>query len=531
MERQKNKLKENKKYLIFLGIIGLAALSIRLLYFPYEFPFSLDAIEYFVYAGKLSQSGQFPTDFISTNNGWSTFLALFFSLTNSENFFDYVNIQRSLGICISIVTIIPLYFLCSKFVDKRYALIGTSLFVFEPRIIQNSFSGITDPAFIFLTILSLALFFSSKNKIVYISFAMAALAALVRYEGLLLIIPLSIIFLIKYRKEKKVILKYFLAIIIFILVLLPMAYIRIETTGQDGLISHFIGAQKFMDLYVIQGLHEDDDFVPGKEGGNRLGDFIVFASIALVKFLGWITIPMFIIFLPLGIIFYFKEKLFKKISHEQLMLILFFVIMLIPAVYAYGRGIQETRYLFVILPIFCIISSFAIKKIELQFNNRKLVPLIVVIILISSITFIEIKKIDYEFEEDSYNIAKYIVKNADGINTYSEGKFIKVAEIEQNFPKLPDLDKQTRHISLIIKIISTDGFENLEEFIKESKDSKLTHLVIDEKDDRNFLNEVFVDEKKHPYLTKEYDSADINYKYHVKIFKINYNIFFETIDE
>jgi len=314
------------------------------------------------------------------------------------------------------------------------------------------------------------------------------------------------------------------------LILLPMAYIRIETTGQDGLISHLMAGQQFMDLIVIQGLPEDDDFVPGEEGTNRLGDFIVFASISLVKFLGWVTIPMFVIFLPIGIIFYFKEKLFEKINHDQIMLILFFIIMLIPSFYAYGRGIQDVRYLFVILPIFCIISSFAIKKMELRFNTKKLVPIIIIIILISSITFYEIKKIDYEYEEDVYNIAKYIVKNTEGVNISSEIRYFKVAEIEQNFPQLPN-PIESGHITSDTKKFSTDGFETMKEFIKEFKDDKLTHLLIDGKDDNSFLNEVFVDENKYSYLTKEYDSSDYNYKYHLKIFKINYNLFFEIIDE
>jgi hypothetical protein len=42
----------------------------------------------------------------------------------------------------------------------------------------------------------------------------------------------------------------------------------------------------------------------------------------------------------------------------------------------------------------------------------------------------------------------------------------------------------------------------------------------------NFLIDVFENEKKYPYLIKEYDSKeDSNLNYHVKIFKINYENF------
>ena len=68
---------------------------------------------------------------------------------------------------LSVLTIIPVYLLCKKFVKNEYALLGAGIFVLEPRIIQNSLLGITEPLYIILGSISLLFFLS--NKIVYSS--------------------------------------------------------------------------------------------------------------------------------------------------------------------------------------------------------------------------------------------------------------------------------------------------------------------------------------------------------------------------
>ncbi|NDB52245.1 MAG: hypothetical protein EB161_08915, partial [Nitrosopumilaceae archaeon] len=46
------------------------------------------------------------------------------------------------------------------------------------------------------------------------------------------------------------------------------------------------------------------------------------------------------------------------------------------------------------------------------------------------------------------------------------------------------------------------------------------------KPNRNpILNDVFYHEKKYPYLEKIFDSSEHGYKYHVKVFKIDYDKF------
>ena len=57
-------------------------------------------------------------------------------------------------------------------------------------------------------------------------------------------------------------------------------------------------------------------------------------------------------------------------------------------------------------------------------------------------------------------------------------------------------------------------------------DKQFSHLIADSKDNRTeFLKDVFENEDKYPYLIKEWDTKDEGFAYHVKIFKIDYNLF------
>ena len=169
------------KHIIFsIAIILSVGLFLRLYYFPYNIPLVLDALKYFLYASDGVVLGHLPESYTFANNGWPAFLSLFFSLSHFGNILDYMNLQRVLTVSLSILTIIPVYLLCKRFFSPFYAIIGAAIFAFEPRIIQNSELGITDPLFITLVTLSLYFFFSSKKNLVYVSFAFAAFATLVR---------------------------------------------------------------------------------------------------------------------------------------------------------------------------------------------------------------------------------------------------------------------------------------------------------------------------------------------------------------
>jgi len=77
-----------------------------------------------------------------------------------------------------------------------------------------------------------------------------------------------------------------------------------------------------------------------------------------------------------------------------------------------------------------------------------------------------------------------------------------------------------------LSIIHTNNYTSLEKFIEISKNNGLTHLVVDGNNGMSqFLNDVFYNDKKYPYLVKIFDSVERGYKYHVKIYKIDFSLF------
>ena len=112
----------SRNAVICLGIIGLAGFLIRFFYFPEGIPITLDGALYFWYANDLSVGGTFPYNYEIPNNGWPTFLSIFFHSFNSENFLDYMELQRYVTILISVTTIIPIFILSANTSLARFDL-------------------------------------------------------------------------------------------------------------------------------------------------------------------------------------------------------------------------------------------------------------------------------------------------------------------------------------------------------------------------------------------------------------------------
>ena len=106
-----------KNVVIFLFILASIGIIIRLYYFPYGIPISLDGLLYFWYASDTSSLGHIPSDYSFPNNLWPLTLSVLFSVVRSDNFLDLMYVQRFATIVISVATIIPMYLLCKKFFD------------------------------------------------------------------------------------------------------------------------------------------------------------------------------------------------------------------------------------------------------------------------------------------------------------------------------------------------------------------------------------------------------------------------------
>jgi len=328
---------------------------------------------------------------------------------------------------------------------------------------------------------------------------------MVRSEGLFLLIPFSIMFFIKYKTEKKLILKFLLAIGIFFIILSPMTLYKMDVRDGDDAIFGRISSSI------------NDSSITYKDNSSGFFEYIENSIIRFLQFIGWIQIPVFIIFLPIGIFLIFKNR-----NNNSLTIILSIFFMLIPAFYGISTG-PDTRYLFFLYPIFCIISVLTVERIiNKKENSLKLLIVIFTVVLVLSTVFLSIKMNDVEYEKDSMKVAQFLVKNASGINNYyPESAYLKPATVEfEGYPKLAkDFDFNK------IKKFNIDT-DTVEEFIKNHRNEGLTHLVIDKNNLQvEFLKKIFVNEKDYSYLFKELDSSELEMKYEIKIFKINYKEF------
>ena len=133
--------------------------------------------------------------------------------------------------------------------------------------------------------------------------------------------------------------------------------------------------------------------------------------------------------------------------------------------------------------------------------------------------------IDYEHELEAYAIGLEVSRNTSAISDYHpESKYahnkIDVVTNLETFPILSSEIKQK------VKLIETHGFYSLNEFIDYGEGEGLSHIVVDDNQNRpQFLKDVFRNEEKHMYLSKIYDSSEHGYDYHLKIFRIDYEKF------
>jgi hypothetical protein len=423
-------------------------------------------------------------------------------------------------------------------------LLGVALFAFQPRIIENSLLGGNQPLFLFLGVTTLALFLSKNTKLIYASFVVAGLFSLVRYEGLLILFPMTLVFFYRFRFSKTSIVRYTICIGLILLIILPMAYIRIETLGYDGLSSNILAGPK----YIESTISTDEEHWKNLEmrqtsGVDKLSYFIQNGVQNLAKSLGKSLIPTFSFLVPIGIFF-----LCRKLDYKKITLIITLVVFLIPAFYAYSRDFQELKYLFILFPVFSIASMFTLRRIFIRSNESdKIFTIFLIGFLVFSVGYLVYFTTDLEHEREALAIATIVRDMTEKTNEYyPEGVYIVYLDNNAGIEELPILSTTRPNVGAPGKFVKTPDFlehmndiskesilvDDIEEinlvknYIKFGKNVGLTHLVIDGKSALpNILNDVFYNEKNYPYLSKQFDSTEHGFKYDIKIYNIDYQLF------
>ena len=219
-----------RTWIIFYFIL-IATVSLGLKLYTVDFTVlpSEDTFGY-VLRGMAHNNGDF-TEHPRKTLGWSIFISPFFHMTDSNNFLDYVNIARVLGLMISLIAIVPMYLLSRKFFDAKYSICAVGLFAFEPHLNHVSGLGMTEPLYILAIILSLYFILNKNSNYSYLSFLTIGLLWWIRWNGIVMLLIASIIFFTNFKRTPKLFLKYFACLAICLIVVSPML---IERNDQYG---------------------------------------------------------------------------------------------------------------------------------------------------------------------------------------------------------------------------------------------------------------------------------------------------------
>ena len=489
---------------LFLLIIGGVALIVRLAFLHTEIPLNSDNFIYFRNAVDMTL-GETEIFYRESNSGWPGFLSIIFSTFQSTNFMDYMALQRYVSIILSVITIIPVYLLGKQFFAKQYALLGAAIFVLEPRIIQNSLFGITEPLYILTIVFALVFLLKNTDKFACLSFALIGLATLIRFEGIILLPAFSIVYFLYQKDRKKKIPLYFCLILIFVIILLPTSVLRMQENYDDG----FTGK-------IIANIQH--------EAYSERGEYVGITSLVasgienLFKFLALSMVSYLIFFVPLGIILLIKNN--KK--QDKALLIIGFSL-LIPAVYSYALA-SDSRFLFPLYPLLCVAAIYTIKKMFERFHREKILSIIIISsFIVISVYYLNIKDIDVEHELEVYNMARLITDRVEGIYLFGqESGYLSLVKLNQinEFP----VNSDKYHPAGPIQIRAS--FNAMEEYIEHAKINGVTHLILDGGDRTpKLFNDIFYETKKYPFLIKEFSSKDYGYDYLVKIYRIDFEEF------
>ena len=539
-----NYINSKKNIILYLGLILTLGLSLRFYYLPYDVPIVTDGFDSFLYAAKTVFEGNLPVGYGTTNSGWANFLALFFSLSDTSDPFYLMQIQRSLSVILSSLTIIPAFFIFRKFVNIRWALFGCLLLIIEPRLLMSSLEGINYQLFFLLFVLAIALFLTKTKLTLFLSFGCIACATLVRYEGLLLLIPLSTMYFLKF-KDKKSVVKFLGMIFIVIIILAPISVLRIQATenlcyetsfgvrcGSDGFTHDILVGQRFLSHTLNAALGQEVSETAiylFNENNEKTDNYavlfvnkIIVSFSALLKFIGLALIPYFAFFVLYNIILRIKNKKSIKLDWDKKMIVFTASIMFLPALYAYMRGIEEIRYVLIIIPLVCILSISWTNSISEKISkNLGVIIILMVLVLISSIIFIEFEKRDSIHDRESFLVSQKIVELTNMTNTFHKSGYVKTAVLSSSWPVLPEASQNGKPIHVFQKV-STNDYDDLAEFIIDSRKYDLRYLVVDE--DNELFAALRINPTVYPYLIKIFDSDEVGYKNHFMIYEIDYKL-------
>ena len=475
--------------------------------------------------------------------GWSIFLSPFMLLLDSTEPLDYINAARILSIIVSTVTIYPMYLLARKFFNEKFSIAASCLFAFQPHLNYNSVQGISEPLFILLSILSFYFILHQDNRIKYVAFLTAGLMFWVRFNGIIVLIIISILYFYNSNYSKKQISKFLLALFIFILVLSPTLIQRYDQFGDPLYFSQ--SNTIFLENYVSVVAENTDmenytasDYIEDNGILSFFNKFVLNGIFNIAQSIYKILFPYMIVLFPIGVFFSIRafDQPKKFLKSNWIWIFASLGVFLI-----YFSIVPEKRLLYFLIPNLILFSVIPIERLikyglsTFSFNrNQKNISFIIVIliILVLSIVYTSYYELtDKKTENEKLLFSEIINKKLNGKildagYTLQSLMYVSLNEPDSNFKEfgisknVNDWWIGTKNLN-VINLYATD-FEN---FILVSQENNLNYLSIN-KDGVNmewypYLEDVYDNENDFPQLKKIFDSQENGFEnFHVKIFEI-----------
>jgi len=542
------------KYII-ASLVTIVSISIILKLYTTDFSFPLhsDPLAYGLAAishtnGDFSQSSH-------RGIGWSVFVSIFYSFINSDNFLVYSNTIKILSLSIASSTIFLVYLLGRKFFSQKYSLVVATLFAFEPHLNYNSGFGLSEPLY-HLAIIGAFYFIINKNtKFIIPSLLLVGAVWWIRFNGIIFLAVLLIIYFATKRNSPNFYRNLFLAILIFLALVSPMLSQRSDQFGDPTYFAYsqyiFTGSfEKAISIEYENTVTSAVDYIDENGFFSFIQTFIINGIYNILSVIWKISFPYLFILLPFGIIFSFKA--FDQEKKPILANWLFIILSLGSLIITFAL-IPEKRYLFYIYPFLIILCVIPIQRVTeyglstFSFTKKQknvFLVLVLITVLALSIWFtLRYDQPDPILENEKYRFSEYAIKNFNGHSLREFGgsldymKFQYVLSSPESFKnckvefnkELCNYDKDNGYLQRI-----TITGNSVEEIVNKGENYDLKYIISNKQrnDFHGFIDDIYSNEEKYPYLTKIFDSTKEGFeKLKIKVFEIDYEKFNKSLND
>ena len=534
-----------KKIIVFLIVIILISLGLKLYFIDFSLPYNTDNLGYLL-RGFSHLSGDFD-QIPDKGIGWSLFIFPFFNLIESDNLLDYSNLVRIISLAVSSASIPMMYVLGTRFFDRKYSLVAACLFAFEPHLNYYSGIGLAEPLYILAIIATFYFVISNNAKMIIPALMTSSIIWWTRVNGMVIIILTTIVFFIVHKRNPKNLKFYLLGLALFFLIISPML---IQRDSQFGDPLYFWYNDKiFLDSYdmLVSNNIENSGSALNYIEKNGIFSFterfISQGIVNSVEILFKLSLPYLIILVPFGILFSvraFDQK--QTLVWATWIFILGNIAVLIVVI----ATIPERRFLLLLYPFLIIFSVIPIQRlVEYGFSTfsftqrQKNISLfsILALVLVLSVGFTvnQYDRPNVIFENEKLEVAHFMTANLDGVVLDGNGPafeyvyYVLVNEPHGNFKEKSIIDPN-KHYSKVNPDFELSYLyaESIEDLLTVGSINNLRYIVTNENSGffHNYVNEIYSNEEKYPYLTKIFDSNEQGMKFlKIKIFEIDYEQF------